>query len=263
MSIFYFKINFKNVCVVPYKFDRLSIIMRLSWLIGVFKIISAQNVFECKEKYFSMDIMNTTGTIVSQPAPYSTYASSQICNITLKLPGYRYLLEFNEFNVECSYDFLSIFDGNRDAPSAYLTGKVVGSNMKKYLSSSDNVLISFKSDSYIQSTGFNIKFTAIPSNTSGLCLDCNGRGVCVNNECKCNNSYYGNLCQFGMLVLTLFSLIKIRNYHSNPFSSETRACRSLQQSIGYNDIIFWSYVFKKHFERLVSVQLHQQYLEKH
>ncbi|XP_055677103.1 tolloid-like protein 1 isoform X1 [Lutzomyia longipalpis] len=115
------------------------------------------NGHDCKEGGCKHEITSPHGQIFSPNYP-DYYPSKKDCvwHFTTT-PGHRIRLIFNSFEVEphqeCAYDHIAIYDG--DNPDSSTLGKFCGSKTPHPISSTSNeLLLLFKSDSSVQRKGF-------------------------------------------------------------------------------------------------------------
>ncbi|XP_066263243.1 deleted in malignant brain tumors 1 protein-like [Branchiostoma lanceolatum] len=98
------------------------------------------------------------GTVTSPNHP-SDYGNNENCEWTIAAPeGSTVRLTFDSFNLEDSYDFLTIYDGDSD--SALQLGRFTGSDIPVPSPSTSNImLVRFTSDGSATAQGFRFSFT--------------------------------------------------------------------------------------------------------
>ncbi len=97
------------------------------------------------------------------------YQSSLTTQYLIEPPGADSIaLFFSKLNIQSGYDYLTIYDG--DTTTAPVIGEYCGDNLPPYLiSSSGKMMIEFTTDDSIQSSGFEVGYSAfIPGVVSGL-----------------------------------------------------------------------------------------------
>ncbi|XP_077985026.1 multiple epidermal growth factor-like domains protein 8 [Glandiceps talaboti] len=105
-------------------------------------------------------------------------------------PQAKIVLKFSDFETECTYDFLFIYDGNSyDSPLiASFSGNTVPETVVAY---SGAMIIYLYSDTNYARAGVEATFE-IENCTYG----CSGEGSCIDYECLCNSNWKGDACQF-------------------------------------------------------------------
>ncbi|XP_033641193.1 multiple epidermal growth factor-like domains protein 8 [Asterias rubens] len=104
-------------------------------------------------------------------------------------PNMTITLTFSEFETECTYDFLTIYDGDS------FTGTVLATFSGNLLpapivAKSGNMLIHLYSD-----TNYPLNGTTATYKIQNCSNDCSGHGVCQNYRCVCDNAYVGESCE--------------------------------------------------------------------
>jgi PKD repeat protein len=102
---------------------------------------------------------DTIGNIFDSGGPNGNYSNNQNCQFLI-IPGCNagITITFSSFNLENTYDFLFIYDGNNTASKLLLsaTGNTIPSSVTAY---SDTMLIVFYSDASVTYTGFSASWT--------------------------------------------------------------------------------------------------------
>ncbi|KAL3268005.1 hypothetical protein HHI36_007138 [Cryptolaemus montrouzieri] len=141
-----------------------------------------------------------TGTIHDGLGNYSI---STKCSWLIDAPNSSIILHLEEFEIECGWDYVYIFDGDSvESPLlAVFSGLMYknGYNIRRIpevVANSGAALIHFYSDDASSMSGFNISYrlNACPSKVSGV--DCSGNGVCSGRKCTCNSFWTGKACHF-------------------------------------------------------------------
>uniref|UniRef100_A0AAF5DN89 Sushi, von Willebrand factor type A, EGF and pentraxin domain-containing protein 1 n=1 Tax=Strongyloides stercoralis TaxID=6248 RepID=A0AAF5DN89_STRER len=118
-------------------------------------------------KYFT----DLSGTLQTPNFPLP-YRGNSNCKYVIQVPeNYRIQLVFEEFDTEENTDLVSIIDGgpaeNTSFAIATLSGKKKNANDLFYTSSTNSLIIRFRSDSSAQGKGFKAKWTSININCGG------------------------------------------------------------------------------------------------
>eukprot|EP01088_Endostelium_zonatum_P012179 TRINITY_DN2635_c0_g1_i1.p1 TRINITY_DN2635_c0_g1~~TRINITY_DN2635_c0_g1_i1.p1 ORF type:complete len:1078 (-),score=256.28 TRINITY_DN2635_c0_g1_i1:47-3280(-) len=101
-------------------------------------------------------------------------------------------LDFDKFNTEYGYDFVSVYDGT-DTNSP-LIGRFSGTSIPPPLISTTGALfIVFTTDVGIVKTGFTANYTVYNCPTSNH-LPCSGNGWCLYGQCNCQHGFTGEDC---------------------------------------------------------------------
>ncbi|KAG7245714.1 hypothetical protein CRUP_022956, partial [Coryphaenoides rupestris] len=102
------------------------------------------------------------GGLILSPEYPEPYPHGRECDWTVSVtPDYVIALNFNQFSLEPSYDFLHIYDG-ADSLSPLL-GSFYGIDVPDRIESSSNMLfLAFRSDASLSSNGFVLQYTGAP-----------------------------------------------------------------------------------------------------
>ncbi|KAG7254956.1 hypothetical protein CRUP_020738 [Coryphaenoides rupestris] len=102
------------------------------------------------------------GGLILSPEYPEPYPHGRECDWTVSVtPDYVIALNFNQFSLEPSYDFLHIYDG-ADSLSPLL-GSFYGIDVPDRIESSSNMLfLAFRSDASLSSNGFVLQYTENP-----------------------------------------------------------------------------------------------------
>ncbi|XP_072048546.1 attractin-like protein 1 [Amphiura filiformis] len=107
-------------------------------------------------------------------------------------PNMKIQLTFKHFSTECSYDYLSIFDG--DSFSSPKIATFSGDRTPlPVVASSGKMLIYLYSD-----TNYNLNGTEATYVIQNCTNNCSGHGTCdeVTHTCNCNTWYIGEACEY-------------------------------------------------------------------
>ncbi|CAB4040216.1 multiple epidermal growth factor-like domains 8, partial [Paramuricea clavata] len=102
-------------------------------------------------------------------------------------PGQKILLTFREFDTECCYDYLKVYDGSsKQKRLGSFSGSTIPSTL---ISDTSAIVLEFFSDNYKTGGGSVIDFliTDCPGN-------CSAHGSCIGNQCSCDELYTGAAC---------------------------------------------------------------------
>ncbi len=105
-------------------------------------------------------------------------------------PNMTITLTFSEFETECTYDFLTIYDGD-SFPSTVLatfSGNLLPAPVQ---AKSGSMLIHLYSD-----TNYPLNGTTATYKIQNCSNDCSGHGTCENYRCLCDNGYVGESCEW-------------------------------------------------------------------
>ncbi|XP_055771134.1 CUB and sushi domain-containing protein 2-like [Salvelinus fontinalis] len=104
------------------------------------------------------NLTGRTGLILSPEYP-EPYPHGRECDWTVSVtPDYVIALNFNQFSLEPSYDFLHIYDGPDSLHP--LLGSFYGTDVPDRIESSSNTLfLAFRSDASLSSNGFVLQYT--------------------------------------------------------------------------------------------------------
>uniref|UniRef100_A0A8C7F586 CUB and Sushi multiple domains 2 n=1 Tax=Oncorhynchus kisutch TaxID=8019 RepID=A0A8C7F586_ONCKI len=107
------------------------------------------------------NLTGPTGLILSPEYP-EPYPHGRECDWTVSVtPDYVIALNFNQFSLEPSYDFLHIYDGPDSLHP--LLGSFYGTDVPDRIESSSNTLfLAFRSDASLSSNGFILQYTENP-----------------------------------------------------------------------------------------------------
>ncbi|XP_072043432.1 fibropellin-3-like [Amphiura filiformis] len=142
----------------------------------------------------SSSVQLTPGTPLAFSSPLypQDYPVNKICNYTVSVPeGYKVLVEFLDFEVEDSWDFLFLDDG-------ILTGTSPPDN---YTSVNETLSMRFVSDPSYAYRGYLLQLSAIDVSDGDECASepCQNGGVCIDKQngfsCKCRRGFQGPTCQ--------------------------------------------------------------------
>ncbi|XP_077992752.1 attractin-like protein 1 [Glandiceps talaboti] len=118
--------------------------------------------------------------------------------IDSRQPGSLIRLKFEQFETECAWDYLYIYDGDSvyDPLIATFSGLLVSENEEnvtypEVTTSSGFAYLHFYSDAALSMAGFNISYSV---NT--CTRDCSGNGICLESpvECDCDPRWTGEGC---------------------------------------------------------------------
>ncbi|ORZ35502.1 hypothetical protein BCR44DRAFT_84237 [Catenaria anguillulae PL171] len=128
----------------------------------------------------------------------SQYPNNLACRWRISTPDLskRIKLSFSHLHTECSYDFVSVYDGP-EANSGSIVGKLCGNRtsyvkLDVFVSTGPNLVVEFTTDIDVQGTGFTASYEVVDSCDNGLCF---GRGTCVNGQCVCAAGAGGSMCE--------------------------------------------------------------------
>ncbi|XP_077973719.1 transmembrane protease serine 9-like isoform X2 [Styela clava] len=137
---------------------------------------------------------------VEIPTVDGKYPINFVCSWLLRAPANMLIdVDFQYFDVEafptCTYDYVKIYDGNSESSRKIFDETLCGNNktIRRFESSSNELLITFRSDESATNAGFKLNWTAIPACQSNefRCWDrscipddkqCNGIKDCPNNR---------------------------------------------------------------------------------
>ena len=127
------------------------------------------NKQRCAEACFKYDQTSGALSTTQYPAPY---LNNQDCDLDLSAPeGYQIFIQFHDFQIDSS-DFFTLYDGlTEDKNQLYEKRK--GNDTTPYLSSDNNVKLTFKTGSSKEGRGFNTTVQFIKVN------QCDKDGRCV------------------------------------------------------------------------------------
>ncbi|CAL1544199.1 unnamed protein product, partial [Lymnaea stagnalis] len=141
-------------------------------------------------------LANTSGYIVSPGFP-AQYPDNLYCTWTIIAPTDRFIfLSVSSFELEnnCAVDYLKIYDGRYS--TAPLLGTFCDTAPPKIISTTNSMLLVFKTGGSINYRGFNGTFTTdegrpynFKCNTTSQCHE---HLVCVAERCGCSSGYYFN-----------------------------------------------------------------------
>ncbi|CAH1785464.1 unnamed protein product [Owenia fusiformis] len=169
---------------------RIAIIYTLC--ITVLSILLVPECIACNGKTdgFRQVLNSTTGIISDGKGDYPISAHCEWL-IQAGSPDKFITLKFENLSVECSYDYIFIYDG--ESYNSKLLGSFSGSNTPPLITAtSGNMLIYFYSDRNYALEGFNATYTV-----TDCLLDCSGKGTCnsLTHTCHCHPGMTGDGCQ--------------------------------------------------------------------
>ncbi|XP_072165831.1 multiple epidermal growth factor-like domains protein 8 [Diadema setosum] len=122
--------------------------------------------------------------------PNQSYPEHQKCEWLIRAPSsdMKIMLTFTSFGTECSYDFVSIYDGDshRSKMIASYSGDFIPSTI---MAESGQMLIYLYSDRNYNLRGFDATYTI-----HNCSMACSGHGSCVDHTCVCDTGYTGEGC---------------------------------------------------------------------
>uniref|UniRef100_A0A915JRB8 Tolloid-like protein 2 n=1 Tax=Romanomermis culicivorax TaxID=13658 RepID=A0A915JRB8_ROMCU len=130
--------------------------------------VLAPDGHNCKEGGCKFELMTPNGFIHSPGYP-SEYPNKKECIWHfVTTPGHRLQLDFVDFEVEqhqdCAYDQVEVYDGSTQ--NSGTLGRFCGPREPhKILSSKNELLMLFKSDSSVQRKGFKVRYTSVCGGT--------------------------------------------------------------------------------------------------
>lgn len=142
--------------------------------------------------------LGTTGRIILNDLegsisdhPNESYPMHTECEWLIEAPSsdMKIMLTFSSFATECSYDFVSVYDGNSHQSHmiAALSGDSIPSTL---IAESGQMLIYLYSDRNYNLRGFDATYTI-----EDCPFGCSGHGTCADHSCVCHTGYEGSSCE--------------------------------------------------------------------
>uniref|UniRef100_A0AC35U8Y0 CUB domain-containing protein n=1 Tax=Rhabditophanes sp. KR3021 TaxID=114890 RepID=A0AC35U8Y0_9BILA len=106
-------------------------------------------------------------------------------------------LRFDQFDTECSWDYVYIYDG--DGVHGTQLGALSGSlSPIDFIAKSGSALVYFTSDVAFNMAGFNISYDY------NTCIsNCSYHGKCVDGRCLCESGFKGDFCQISFCDISM------------------------------------------------------------
>ncbi|XP_055887821.1 CUB and sushi domain-containing protein 3-like isoform X3 [Biomphalaria glabrata] len=145
---------------------------------------------------YQYELRSSSGSISSPGYPINYPDNSNITWLISGEDGYMVILDINIVDIEIDYDFLFIFDGPTFGSSllANLTGNInFTSSPKKISSSTNELLVYFRTDSVKTRTGFNASYNIQERLLGSFCsstIVCSYGLNCIDRKCNCSTNEY-------------------------------------------------------------------------
>ncbi|XP_071958650.1 multiple epidermal growth factor-like domains protein 8 [Antedon mediterranea] len=157
-------------------------------LVISFSIVNG-NAGKCRDRGRVVFNNDTSGIItdgLDQP-----YKQIDHCEWLIKAadPRSYIVLHFNQFETECSYDFVFVYDGaSYNSP---LLASLSGDTLPlPVIARSGMMLIYLYSDTNYVLKGLHASYIV-----EDCLYNCSGNGICQDHKCICNNAYTGEACE--------------------------------------------------------------------